>query len=129
MFFSYILICFIVFNNLSLRLILLKIETKTIIKLAEEIDFSAIITIHAPFKIVNYDGPEEKTRPLAEKISEITGYPIQKEIGYPTPGSFGTYMGLEKEIPTITIEVDEEVPQENLLPNFIELFNYLEDKF
>lgn len=106
-----------------------EIETKTIIKLAEEIDFSAIITIHAPFKIVNYDGPEEKTRPLAEKISEITGYPIQKEIGYPTPGSFGTYMGLEKEIPTITIEVDEEVPQENLLPNFIELFNYLEDKF
>ncbi|MBR1977185.1 hypothetical protein IKA15_02785 [bacterium] len=106
-----------------------EIETKAVIKVTEEIQPDAIISIHAPFKIVNYDGPEEKTRALAEKISEITGYPTQKEIGYATPGSFGTYMGLEKEIPTITIEVDEEVPVIELLPKFTNLFNYLEDEY
>ncbi len=106
-----------------------EIETKTVIKLIDEMQPDAIITIHAPFKIVNYDGPEEKTHTLAEEISKITGYPIQKDIGYSTPGSFGTYAGLEKEIPTITIEVDEEIPQEELLPKFINLFNYLEDKY
>ena len=106
-----------------------EIETKTVIKLTDEFQPNAIITIHAPFKIVNYDGPEEKTKPLAKVISKITGYPIQKDIGYPTPGSFGTYMGLEKEIPTITIEVDEEIPSEELLPKFIKLFNYLEDEY
>ncbi len=106
-----------------------EIETKTILKLSEEMNFDAIITLHAPFKIVNYDGPEEKTKSLAEKISQIVGYPIQKDIGYPTPGSFGTYMGLEKEIPTITIEVDEEVLECELLPRFINLFNYLEDEY
>lgn len=106
-----------------------EIETKTVINLANEINFDAIITLHAPFKIVNYDGPEEKTKELAEKISEIVSYPIQKDIGYPTPGSFGTYMGYEAKIPTITIEVDEEVPPSALLPRFIALFNYLEDEF
>ena len=106
-----------------------EIETKTVIKLIDEMQPDAIITIHAPFKIVNYDGPEEKTHTLAEEISKITGYPIQKDIGYSTPGSFGTYAGLEKEIPTITIEVEEEIPSEELLPKFINLFNYLEDKY
>ncbi len=106
-----------------------EIETKTIIKLIEKTNFDAIITIHAPFKIVNFDGPKEKTKPLAQIISNITGYPVQEDIGYPTAGSFGTYAGVEKQIPTITIEVDEEAPQEELLPNFIELFNYLEDEY
>lgn len=106
-----------------------EIETKTVIRLIDEMQPDAIITIHAPFKIVNYDGPEEKTHILAEEISKITGYPIQKDIGYSTPGSFGTYAGLEKEIPTITIEVEEEIPSEELLPKFINLFNYLEDKY
>lgn len=106
-----------------------EIETKTLLKLVEETNFDAIITIHAPFKIVNYDGPEEITRKLAEKISSIINYPIQKDIGYSTPGSFGTYMGLKKAIPTITIEVDEEAPLDELLPRFINLFNYLEDEY
>ena len=116
-------------NKLKLYTETLKTPHKNLIKLIDEMQPDAIITIHAPFKIVNYDGPEEKTHTLAEEISKITGYPIQKDIGYSTPGSFGTYAGLEKEIPTITIEVDEEIPSEELLPKFINLFNYLEDKY
>jgi len=82
-----------------------------------------ILTLHAPFKIVNYDGP---ARHYAEKISELVGYPVQADIGYSTPGSFGTYAGVEKGIPTITLELDEECDEEALIKPVFKVFNYLE---
>ena len=80
-----------------------EMETKFLVDLIDENNFSAIITIHAPYKTVNYDGPAEG---LAQKISEIIGYPPSSDIGYATPVSFGTYCGKERQIPTITIEID-----------------------
>ena len=97
-------------------------ETKFLVNLIENNNFDAIITIHAPYKIVNYDGPALE---LANKISKILGYPVESDIGYPTPGSFGTYCGVERKIPTITIEIDENKAPEELLGRFVELFNYL----
>ena len=97
-------------------------ETKMLVDIIEKNDFSAVIAIHAPYKIVNYDGPAQN---LAKKISEIVGYPVEGDIGYPTPGSFGTYCGIEKQIPAITIEVDENAPLDELYLKFKELFNYL----
>ena len=70
-----------------------------------------------------------KSLKLAEKISEITGYPVQKDIGYPTPGSFGTYSGVERDIPTITVEMSETVSLESLYPKFKVLFEYLENEY
>lgn len=61
-----------------------------------------IVTIHAPLEMVNYDGP---ARDLAERMSEFNHYPVTSDIGYPTPGSFGTYAGRERQIPTITLEL------------------------
>ncbi len=106
-------------------------ETKFLIELIKNNEFDAIITIHSPFKIINYDCAKNCpiTPELAEKISDILGYPVQKDIGYPTHGSFGTYCGIEREIPTITIEIDEEVPPKQLLPKFSKLFEYLENNF
>lgn len=97
-----------------------EIETKFVIDVIEKYSPSLIITLHAPYKIVNYDGPAEIQ---AQKISEIIGYPVESSIGYPTPGSFGTYCGLEHNIPTITLELDEEIPVENLIPPVFEIFN------
>ena len=101
-------------------------ETKFLVKLIEENKFDAIITIHAPYKIINYDGPACE---LASKISQILGYPIESDIGYPTPGSFGTYCGIERNIPTITIEIDENKAPKELLGRFIELFDFLANKY
>lgn len=101
-------------------------ETQFVVNLMNENKFDAIITIHAPFKIVNYDGPAQE---LAEYISKIVNYPVQKDIGYPTPGSFGTYSGVERNIPTITIEVDEEENLELLNQKFDKLFNQLKDEY
>ncbi len=74
-----------------------------------------IISIYTPLHMVNYNGPAAT---LAEKMGRLNGYPVQADIGYPTPGSFGTYAGLERPIPVITLELPkqpfEKVWQENL---------------
>lgn len=81
-----------------------EIETKFLVEILDENKIDAILSLHTPYKIINYDGPAKE---LAEKISELTQYPVQEDIGYPTPGSFGTYAGVEREIPTITLELPE----------------------
>ena len=101
-------------------------ETKFMIKLIEQNKFDAIITIHAPFKIINYDGPALE---LATKISSIVKLSLQKDIGYETFGSFGTYCGIEKNIPTITIEVDEKTSPDAVNNRFSSLFKYLGNEF
>ena len=58
-------------------------------------------------------------------ISSIIKYPVEASIGYPTPGSFGTYCGVERNIPTITLEMDEECPVEELIPPVFEIFDEL----
>ncbi len=99
-----------------------EIETKFIIEILEEFSPDLILTLHAPFKIVNYDGPAKE---IAEKISKIIEYPVQGDIGYPTLGSFGTYAGIERNIPIITLELDEEVNVKELTLPSNKIFDYL----
>lgn len=103
-----------------------EIETKFMIEVLGKYKFDAILSIHAPFKIVNYDGPAQE---LAEKISQITNYPVQGDIGYPTPGSFGNYAGVERNIPTITLELPEDIPNEELWNVNKPVFEYLAEEF
>lgn len=107
-----------------------EIETKFLVNLTNEIKFDAIITIHTPYKIINYDGVNNPiTLPLAKKISAFLNYPIEADIGYATPGSMGTYFGVERNIPIITIECDEEIKKEELYKKFEKLFYFLEKEF
>ncbi len=101
-----------------------EIETKFMTEILNEYKIDAILSIHAPFKIVNYDGPAKE---LAEKISEITGYKVQADIGYPTPGSFGNYAGVERNIPTITLELPEDETNEQLWKTNKGVFEYFAD--
>lgn len=101
-------------------------ETKFMVEILDEHKFDAILSIHAPFGTVNFDGP---AKDLAVKISEITGYPVQEDIGYPTPGSFGTYAGRERQIPTITLELPENKTPETLWETNKKVFKYLSEIF
>ncbi len=103
-----------------------EIETKFMTEIIENNKIDAILSIHAPFKVVNYDGPAQE---LAEKISEITGYPVQKDIGYPTPGSFGNYAGVERNIPIITLELPENEDNEVLWHTNKEVFEFLANNY
>ena len=100
-------------------------ETKFVVEIVEKYQPKVILTLHAPYKIVNYDGGKDKFE-IVEKISEIMSYPIEPSIGYPTPGSFGTWAGIEKDILTITLELDEEINVEELKIPVFEVFEYLE---
>lgn len=100
-----------------------ELETKFLIDIVEEYKPKLILTLHAPYKVVNYDGNAEY---IAQKISDIIGYPVEKSIGYPTPGSFGTWAGVEKGIPVITLELDEEVDIKELEEPVFNIFRMLE---
>lgn len=97
-----------------------EIETQFVIDVIREYQPKSILTLHAPYKVVNFDGPAKE---LAQKISDIIKYPVEESIGYPTPGSFGTYAGIERQIPTITLELDETCPVENLITPVFEIFD------
>ncbi len=80
-------------------------ETQAVVALVEQLEPQRILTLHAPLEVVNYDGPDDGG-PAA--IGAACGYPVSADIGYATPGSFGTYAGVERAIPTITLEFGEE---------------------
>lgn len=104
-------------------------ETRFIISAVQKYKPSAILTLHAPYKVVNYDAGAKnitKAKSLAENISKITGYKVEENIGYPTPGSFGTWAGIENDIPAITLELDEEIDVELLKKPIFGVFSFLE---
>lgn len=79
-------------------------ETRAIQALIEKMAPRLIVTLHAPYKIINYDGPAEA---VAAAMSKASGWLVKKDIGYPTPGSFGTWAGVERNIPTVTLELPD----------------------
>lgn len=80
-------------------------ETRVVIGVIEKYRPDAIVTIHSINRnrfCNNFDGPG---RALARRMSQYNKYPVTSTIGYPTPGSFGTWAGVERGIPTITLEL------------------------
>lgn len=80
-------------------------ETRAIMKAMRLLRPTCVISIHAisgQQQCNNYDGP---ARELAVLASRFNGYPSQASIGYPTPGSFGSWAGVDRRIPTITLEL------------------------
>lgn len=80
-------------------------ETQAVIRAVTRFRPHAIITIHSishDRHCNNYDGP---ARRIASILARHNGYPVTASIGYPTPGSFGAWAGIERGIPTITLEL------------------------
>mgnify|MGYP005839400515 CR=1 FL=1 len=80
-------------------------ETQAIVGVIERYKPELIISLHAPLACVNYNGPSVE---IAGRISRATGLPAVGDIGYPCPGSMGTYYGHERRIPLITLELPQE---------------------
>ena len=102
-------------------------ETRFVIDTIEKYSPKVILTLHAPYKLVNYDGAKNDfDLEIVKKISQIMNYPIEESIGYPTPGSFGTWAGIERGFLTITLELDEEIDIRLLEKPVFEVFKFLE---
>lgn len=62
-------------------------ETQALVHLIEELGPRAILSVHAPIGCV--DAPEKT--PLVQSLCEVFRLPWKPDIGYPTPGSLGTW--------------------------------------
>jgi protein MpaA len=60
------------------------------------------LAVHAPFACVNHDGPAAG---WAAAVSAACGWPARGDIGYPTPGSFGSWLGIDRGLPVLTLEL------------------------
>lgn len=104
-----------------------EVETKIIVDLLNKINFKKVIGIHTNHFIqfpnppmINYDG--EQSRELAEKISYATGLIAQAEVGYPTPGSLGAWVGKDLKKISVTAELDDTKSTRELYKKHSKLF-------
>jgi protein MpaA len=82
-------------------------ETRAILSLLEQYPPQVVITLHAALGCVNWDGPGGQ---LAQSLASINGYPLCGSLGYETPGSLGLFTGIDRQIPTVTIELKSKGP-------------------
>ena len=75
-------------------------ETKALVALVEQLKPSSIISMHAPLACV--DAPQKTT--LVTDLMSTFSLPWLQDIGYKTPGSFGTWCG-ERGIECVTLEL------------------------
>lgn len=87
-------------------------ENQALTKFLETEKPQFILTLHSWKPMLNLNGD---CRPEAEEISKRTGYILDESIGYPTPGCLGTYAGLEREVPTLTYEIERGLDQASIL--------------
>ncbi len=79
-------------------------ESKWIAEFIAEFKPDVIVSIHAPYGILDFDGPRQAPKKLGHLRLNLLGT---------YPGSLGNYAGTQKEIPVVTIEL----PYAGILPS------------
>lgn len=77
-------------------------ETALLARLIEEYAVDSVVAVHAPFACVNFDGPAGD---WAARVAAACGWPVRENIGYPTPGSLGSWLGGDLNLPILTLEL------------------------
>ncbi len=73
-----------------------EIETRWFVETINSFKPDAIIAVHAPHKLVDYDGPQQAP-------SRLGGLRLRQLGTY--PGSLGNYAGVDLDIPVVTVEL------------------------
>lgn len=71
-----------------------------------------ILSLHSWHPVLNVNG---NCHQIAEVLARHTGYKIDADIGYPTPGCLGTYSGIERNLPTLTYEIERGLAAEQII--------------
>ena len=81
-------------------------EVNAIIGLIEQIRPRAVVSLHSPIGCI--DAPEETE--LVKSLQAVFNVPYVKDIGYKTPGSFGTWCK-ERNLECVTVELPRLAPE------------------
>lgn len=102
-------------------------ENQVLVKVLDSFKPQYIISFHSWKPMANVNGPAHG---FAQYISQKNNMEVTEDVGYPTPGSLGTYAGVERNIPTITLEFERGNPLESYYPThrdaIIHSFDYLD---
>ncbi|HTL13003.1 MAG TPA: M14 family zinc carboxypeptidase [Bdellovibrionota bacterium] len=79
-------------------------EVQALVRFLEAEKPRFIVSLHSYKPMLNTNGD---CVPEAEAASKLTGYTVTPTIGYPTPGCLGTWAGLERDMPTLTYEIEK----------------------
>ncbi len=92
-------------------------ETQALLKFLQQYPAKFILSFHSWKPMINTNG---NCQPIDQILHQHSGYVIESDIGYPTPGCLGTYTGLEQNIPTITLEIERGLSAEKIGPLFLQ---------
>lgn len=99
-------------------------ETRALMALISELEPKAVIALHAPLACID----DANASPLGQRLARRTGMPLVRDVGYPTPGSFGSW-GSDQGIPVVTYEFPlaaTEVLMRDHVPVLVELLTHME---
>ena len=94
-------------------------EVQALLSLIADLEPEAVIALHAPLACID----DANGSPLGRRLAERTGMPFVKDVGYPTPGSFGSW-GSDNGVAVITYEFPlaaTEVLMRDHVPVLVEL--------
>ena len=81
-------------------------ETQALIRLIRSLSVKKAVALHSPFGIIDSETQTE----LSQKMEAVFRQPWQSGVGYPTPGSFGSF-AREKGMDCVTVELPRESPE------------------
>jgi len=93
-----------------------ELETQALVELIQKYKPEVLIHFHSWKPCIVLSGPD--THPYATALSQSSGYKIQSNIGYPTPGSLSDYGWTDNNIPVICIEESEGIAKEEIWPKW-----------
>jgi protein MpaA len=94
-------------------------ETRALMALISALRPEAVIALHAPLACID----DANESPLGRRLASRTALPLVRDVGYPTPGSFGTW-GADQGLPVVTYEFPlaaTEVLMRDHVPVLVEL--------
>lgn len=77
-------------------------ETRALLSLLERLKPRAVVSLHSALACVDDSGAS----PLGRQLADRCALPFLTEIGYPTPGSMGTWAG-ERGLNLVTLELED----------------------
>lgn len=94
-------------------------EVQALLALIAELAPRAVVALHAPLACID----DAHDTPLGRRLAARTGMPLVQDVGYPTPGSFGSW-GTEHGVTVVTYEFPvaaTEVLMRDHVPVLVEL--------